>query len=247
MNAQPSVLGDGQAQKARLLLQLHSSPQILELHNVWDVTSTRAVAAQPHTTAIATASAAIAASHGYADGENIPWPLHLACVQRICAATDLPVTVDIERGYGDPVATTLDVIRAGAVGVNLEDVGRPAGEFAPIIKAVRTAADRRGLHLVINARTDEFLLAVQPSLDRAIEAAHSYLRAGADCVFVPGMIKRQHIEAMIHETGQQRLSLLALPGLPSAPDLQRLGIARLSHGPALHNATATFIAHWPRE
>lgn len=247
MNAQFSALAKEQAQKAQRLLDLHTRPQILELHNVWDVTSTQAVATQPHTTAIATASAAIAASHGYEDGENLPWSLHLACVQRICAATDLPVTVDIERGYGDPVATTLDIVQAGAVGMNIEDACCPPAEFARVIAGVRGAADSRGLHLVINARTDEFLLAAQPSIHRAIEAAQAYLQAGADCVFAPGMIEPAHIKAMVHEIGRQRLNLLALPGLPNTPALQHLGVARLSHGPALHNATATFIANWVRE
>ena len=89
-----------QRDKAELFRRLNTQPQLLELSNVWDVTSARAVAGRPGTTAIATASAAIAASHGYEDGEHIPWALHLACLQRICAAVTLPVTVDIERGYG---------------------------------------------------------------------------------------------------------------------------------------------------
>lgn len=233
-----------QRDKAELFRRLHTQPQLLELSNVWDVTSARAVAGRPGTTAIATASAAIAASHGYEDGEHIPWALHLACLQRICAAVTLPVTVDIERGYGDPVATVRDVVRAGAVGVNLEDALSPVAEFAATITAIAGTAANDGVPLMINARTDEYLLSSSPSLTSAIDRCHAYLDAGADCVFVPGLTDADAIAALVSQVGRQRIILLALPGIPTAAELERLGVARLSCGPALHDAVATFIGAW---
>lgn len=233
-----------QADKARVLLRLHTRPEILELRNVWDVTSTQAIAARSDTTAIATASAAVATSHGYDDGEHIPWPLHLACIQRICAATDLPVTVDIERGYRHPDATVRDVIQAGVAGINLEDALSPPGDFARILTEVRAAADALSVPLVINARTDEFRISPTPSLANVIDRAHAYLEAGADCVFVPGLIEPGSIQTLVNQIGRQRISLLALPGLPTAHELERLGIARVSHGPALHRAVQTFMSTW---
>lgn len=223
---------------------MHMGPPLVRLLNVWDVASARAVAARPDTVAIATASAAIAAAHGFDDGEHIPWPLHQASLGRICAAVTLPVTADIERGYGDPVATVLSAMDAGVAGINLEDDLVEPAAFASTIRRVIDATGEAGLPIFVNARTDEFLRHRTPPLGRVIARGVAYLEAGADCVFMPGLVDRGDIEVIVTELGRQRVSLLALPGIPSPQILQDLGVARLSYGPALQRECDRFITQW---
>src|SRR6476469_9259339 len=122
--------------RARTLLDLHTAPEILVLTNVWDVVSAQVVAATDGVKALATASHSIAATFGYEDGENIPLDLHLDMVRRICAAVDVPVTMDMEAGYGDAGRTARRVLEAGAVGGNLEDQMKPLEEAVTAVEAV---------------------------------------------------------------------------------------------------------------
>src|ERR671920_1671658 len=145
------------ATRARTLLDLHTAPEILVLTNVWDVVSAQVVAATEGVRALATASHGIAATFGYEDGENIPLDLHLDMVGRIAAAVDLPVTMDMEAGYGDPGETTRRAIATGVVGGNLEDRMRPLDEAVAAVEAVLAAGRDAGLDFVLNARTDAFL------------------------------------------------------------------------------------------
>lgn len=146
-----------QAERAERLRALHHSKQLLELVNVWDVASALEVASWPETTALATASAAIAASHGYEDGENIPRDLHLATIGRICAATSLPVTADLERGYDDVAATVRAGLDCGVVGANLEDDLCPVDLMTERVRAAVATGAAAGVPLVVNARTDVYL------------------------------------------------------------------------------------------
>lgn len=130
--------------KAAELLRLHAVPELLILVNVWDVASARAVAAQPGCRAIATASAAIAAAHGYPDGERIPARLMFDMIDRIAAAVDVPVTADLEAGYGDPAAAIRAAIAAGVVGANLEDRMRPLADAVEAVQSAVAAADGEG-------------------------------------------------------------------------------------------------------
>jgi 2-methylisocitrate lyase-like PEP mutase family enzyme len=244
------------AARARALLHLHSTPEVLVLANVWDVASARVVAGTPGVRALATASHAIAAVFGYEDGERIPLDLHLDLVARIAAATDLPVSMDMEAGYGDPGETTRRALAAGVVGGNLEDQGRPLDEALAAIEAVLAAGRDAGVDFVLNARTD-VLLDPPPGADRAAlldEALHrgrAFLAAGAPVVFVPGVVDRAEIAALADGFGPGRLSLLAVPRVtPPVRDLQELGVARVSTGPfaqrvaltALQDATADLVA-----
>lgn len=227
-----------QRDKADRLRQLHHDDAILVLINVWDAASARVVAATPGCAAIATASASIAAAHGYDDGENIPVDLMIDTLRRIRQAVDLPVTADLERGYGDVRATTSAALEAGAVGLNLEDdLCEPAVMEHRIREAIDTGR-ARGIPLVVNARTDAFLLerewAPERQLAEATERGRRYLDAGADCVFVPGCTAEQHIRGLVDAFGTGRLSLLAVPGLADAAALQGWGVARVSHGPYPH-------------
>ena len=244
------------ADRARALLDLHTAPEVLVLANVWDVVSARVVAATDGVRALATASHSIAATFGYEDGENIPLALHLDMLELITSAVDLPVSMDMEGGYGDPGETTRRAIAAGAVGGNLEDGMRPLDEAVPAVEAVLRAGRDAGIDFVLNARTDVFLRA-DDGADRgglvaeAVRRGRAFLEAGASVVFVPGLVQREEIAAVVEGLGRNRLSLLTVPGasLPTR-EMQELGVARVSAGPfsqrvaltALQDATAELVA-----
>lgn len=244
------------AARAAKLLELHTSPELLVLSNVWDVVSARTVAAVDGVKALATASHSIAATFGYPDGENIPLELHLDMVSRIVAAVDLPVTMDFEAGYGDAGATAAKVIAAGAVGGNLEDQMRPLDEAVANVKAVMAAGRTAGIEFVLNARTDVFSRAPkdanhQDLLDEALRRGLAYLAAGAPVVFVPGAVAREDIAFLVEGLGPQRLTVINFPGRGlSIRELRELGVARVSTGPftqrvaltALQDATIELLA-----
>ncbi|MGY2004617.1 isocitrate lyase/PEP mutase family protein [Blastococcus sp. SYSU DS1024] len=244
------------ASRARTLLRLQTDPRVLVLANVWDAASARAVADTEGTGALATASHAIAAAHGYEDGERIPLELHLDVVRRIVAAVELPLSMDMEAGYGDPGETTRRAIGAGAVGGNLEDGTRPLDEAVAAVGEVLAAGRAAGVDFVLNARTDVVLLAPAGAdraalLDEAADRGRAYLAAGAAAVFVPGVVAADEIAALVGALGRGRLSVLAVPGAtPPVAELERLGVARVSTGPnaqrvaltALQDATAALLA-----
>jgi 2-methylisocitrate lyase-like PEP mutase family enzyme len=176
--------------RARRLRELHAGPELLVLPNVWDAATARTVAAAGFP-AVATSSGAVALSLGYADHEQAPPGEMLAAVARVVRAVDVPVTADVESGYGWPAAELVDrLATAGAVGCNLEDTDHAAGGLrdadtqAERIAAVRAAAAASGTDLVVNARVDTFLHPGDPAaqLDEGIRRARRYLEAGADCV-----------------------------------------------------------------
>jgi 2-methylisocitrate lyase-like PEP mutase family enzyme len=236
------------------LLALHRAPEVLVLANVWDVASARVVAATDGVRALATASHSIAATYGYEDGENIPLDLHLDMVRRIVRSTDLPVTMDMEAGYGDPGETARRAMAAGVVGGNLEDQLRPIDEAVGAVGAVLRAARDVGIDFVLNARTDAFVRQRDDragALREAITRGRAFLDAGAPVVFVPGAGTREEVEALVDAFGPQRLSLITAPRAPlSVAELQELGVARVSAGPfmqrvaltALQDATAELVA-----
>ncbi len=224
------------AQRATELLALHSSPKILTLVNVWDVASARAVAAVPGTTALATASHGIAATYGYPDGQQIPRDLMLEMVGRIAAAVDVPVTADLEAGYGDPAETIRRAIGLEVVGANIEDQMKPVGEAVAVVESVLAAAEAEGVpDFVLNARTDAFLRAGDQDrrevLKEAITRCRAFLEAGAPVVFVPGQLQESEIEDLVDALGERKLSLIGSPGMLPASRLEQLGVARLSFGP----------------
>ena len=224
------------ADRATELLALHTDPALLTLVNVWDVASARVVAQTEGTRAIATASHSIAAAYGYEDGEQIPRDLMLEAVGRVVEAVPLPVTADLEAGYGDAAETVRRAIGVGVVGCNIEDQLRPVAEAAAIVGSVmRAAADEGVPDFVLNARTDAFL----DSGDRdpaavladAIERGRAFLDAGAPVVFVPGRLLDEQVVALVDAFGPRRLTLLPGPGAPSLARLEELGVARVSFGP----------------
>jgi 2-methylisocitrate lyase-like PEP mutase family enzyme len=224
------------AERASALLALHTDPTLLSLVNVWDAASAKVVAQTPGTTAIATASHAIAAAHGYDDGEQIPRDLMLEAVGRVVAAVDLPVTADLEAGYGDAAETVRRAIALGVVGCNIEDQLKPVDKATAVVEAVLRAAHDEGVpDFVLNARTDAFLKGGERDpaevLADAVARGRAYLDAGAPVVFVPGRVTEEQVEVLVQAFGPQRLTMLPVPGCPPLARLEELGVARVSFGP----------------
>jgi len=236
------------AAKATTLLDLHRAPELLLLANAWDVVSAQVVAAVEGTKAIATPSHGIAATFGYADGEQIPLDLHLDMVSRIASAVDLPLTMDIEAGYGDAAETTRRAIAAGAVGGNLEDQMKPLEESVAAVEASLRAARDAGLpDFVLNARTDAFTRAPEgqspeDTLAEAVRRSKAYLEVGAPVVFIPRLAQREHVEAVVGELGRGVVTLISIPGVSlPARELEALGVARLSTGPFTQRVALTAL------
>jgi len=245
--------------KALRLLALHRGPAPLLLPNAWDCATAR-ILEQAGFPAVATSSAAIAFARGYPDGEVISREEMLEEVARIARAVSIPVTADMEAGYGDtPEAahrTAIGVLDAGAVGLNLED-GDP-GPGGPLhglekqvakIRAVREAAESRGVPLVLNARTDVYLDAVGPEagrFDETVRRGLAYRDAGADCVFVPGLADEEVIGELVRRL-ECPVNILASAAGPSIGALARLGVARVSLGSAPMRAAMTLLRRLAEE
>lgn len=231
-----------QAEKAERFRRLHQRPQILVLVNVWDVASARLVQAAGFP-AVATSSAAVANSWGYPDGERISRAEMLSEVERIARRIELPVTADLEAGYGSSTEAAAELasamIAAGAVGLNFEDSTGTAGNpLLPVepqagrIRRLREAADAARVPVVINARTDVFLANVgepETRFEHAVLRANAYRRAGADCLFVPGVSDAEVIGRLVKAV-EGPLNILAVPTTPPLAELQALGVARVSFG-----------------
>lgn len=223
------------AERAQKLLALHTDPKLLTVVNVWDAISTRVVAGVEGVLAVATASHSIAASCGYEDGENIPVDLMIEAIGRIVAATHLPVTADLEAGYGNPGETVRKAIGVGAVGANIEDQMKPLPEAVAAVEAVMAAGQAEGVDFVLNARTDALVKGGdRPHADvlaDAIERGSAFLAAGAPVVFVPGAVSEDDIKAIVDVWGPQKLTLIGAPGSVPLARMEELGVARVSYGP----------------
>lgn len=224
------------ADQATELRRLHTDPELLRLVNVWDVTSARVVADVPGVKALATASHSISASLGLQDGEQISRDAMLDVVAGVVAATDLPVTADLEAGYGDPGETARRAIGVGAVGMNLEDQMAPLPDAIAAVEAVVSAAGAEGIpDFVLNARTDAFIRDRDrprgDMLDDALERGRAFLDAGAPVVFVVGGLTEDEIATLVEAFGPGRLSLIAAPGGVEPARMAELGVARVSFGP----------------
>ena len=246
-----------QKDKADLFMQMHQGPDILVLANSWDVGSSRLIEACGYK-AVATTSMGIAASLGHPDAGVMRLSELLPVVSGIVEAVDVPVTVDMEAGYGDTtddvVSSVKKMIDTGIVGINIEDSVSlsPAlideMEFSERIAAIRESSDSSGLHLVINARTDAFYTSSGSTHDKLAESirrGNRYSEAGADCVFVQPVWDREIIATLVKEIDAP-INILANPGIgggmpPSVSELQEMGVARLSLGSGLMKATLALM------
>jgi 2-methylisocitrate lyase-like PEP mutase family enzyme len=222
--------------KATELLRLHQAPEILTVVNCWDVISARVAADTPGTAALATASHGIAGALGFEDGENISADEMLDHCGRIAAATDLPVSADLEGGYGNAPETIRRAIGLGIVGANIEDQLKPLAQATAQVEAMMAVAEAEGVpDFVLNARTDAFLRAGDRDpgevLDDAITRGRAYLDAGAPVVFVPGRLGEAEVTALVDALGERRLSLICTPVSLTPARMAELGVGRVSFGP----------------
>lgn len=238
-----------QAERAEQLRALHHAPQPLVLVNAWDAVSARIIESCGFP-AIATTSAGIANLEGFSDGAYLDRNSMLAGVARVVRAVNVPVTADMENGYGptvgDAIATAHGVIDAGAVGLNFEDSVSDGREplidtqaQAERIRAIRKVAQERGVPLVINARTDMYLKKVGDSgarLGATLQRTRAYVAAGADCIFVPLVADAATIRELVLHAGAPLNILVREESLPIG-ELARLGVRRMSLGGWPHGHT----------
>jgi 2-methylisocitrate lyase-like PEP mutase family enzyme len=224
--------------------QLHIKGSPVILFNVWDAGSARVVA-NSGAKAIATGSWSVAAAHGYADGQVLSLDLAIENLARITAAVKLPVTIDLEAGYGDApdvvAASVARAIAAGAIGFNIEDqlMGRSGlysiADQSQRIAAARTSADAAAIPAFINARTDIFLKAPADKhddamVDEALQRAQAYAKAGASGFFVPGLADEK-LMAKLCKACSLPVNIIVMPSSPTVKRMAELGVARISHGP----------------
>ena len=231
-----------QAEKAERLRKLHHGPKILAFPNAWDAVSARILEELGYP-AIATSSAAVAFSLGYPDGQRISRGEMLAAVERIATAVRVPVSADTESGYGKTPEEIADFTKAllasGAVGLNFEDItGDDESTHVELglqvkkIRAIRETSAALGVPLVINARTDIYLMPIGPEatrFERTVERLRAYREAGADCLFAPGVSDRETIAKLVKALGAP-LNILVSQDCPSLDELEKMGVARLSAG-----------------
>jgi len=234
------------AAKAAELLRLHTDPELLLLVNVWDAITATVVAGTPGTKALATASHGIAAAHGYPDGEAILRDEMIAAVGLIARTVDIPVSADLEGGYGDPGGTIARAIDVGIVGANLEDQMKPLADSVRAVEAAVAAGEQAGVQFVLNARTDAFLKGgdrdPEDVLADAIERGRAHLAAGASNFFVPGKLDENTVERLVGELGERKVNIIGIPGSIELSAAQRLGVARVSYGPWSQNVALTALA-----
>lgn len=222
---------------ARRFLARHRAPPLLLLPNVWDALSARLFVAAGFD-ALATTSGGSAWALGYPDGEIAPWSAVVAATKRIVEVADVPVTADIEAGYGatpaEVGAHVAEMIEAGVVGVNLEDglhgPIRTIDDAAARLRAAREAARRQGVPIVINARCDVFFLHHGEESTRfaaTVERCKAYLEAGADCVYPFGLRDAATISSFVAAVGAP-VNITGRPGMPDAAAFERMGVARIT-------------------
>ena len=232
--------------KDRVFRQLHEG-ELLILPNAWDAGSARLIESRG-AKAIATTSAGLAWSNGYPDGDALPVDRLVAAVRSIARVIEVPLTADIEGGYSDDPAAVSKVVAqildAGAVGINIEDGSSPPDLLCAKIAAARQSAERAGIGLFINARTDVYLRDLAEDGDAVGEVgrrATRYRDAGCDGIFVPGLSDESEIAAIAAAARPLPLNVMLVPGLPAKERLQALGARRLSGGSAIAQAAAALV------
>lgn len=231
-----------QHERARAFAALHVKGKPLTLYNAWDAGSAKTIA-EAGAPAIATSSWAVAAAHGYADGEAIPRAFVEQILARIVECVSVPVSVDVEGAYSDEPRVCAEnlarLVDAGIAGINFEDRVVAGSGLHPIerqcarIAAIRAMAEARGVPLFINARSDVFFgapVALDAGLDEARARAKAYATAGASGFFVPGLIDARAI-AELCASVDLPVNVMHVPRLPAPDELARAGVARISHGP----------------
>jgi 2-methylisocitrate lyase-like PEP mutase family enzyme len=248
-----------QRERAARFRQLHHEGPLLVLPNIWDAASARIIE-QAGFPAIATTSSGVAAALGYGDGQRIGREMLIEALARITCVVERPVTADIEAGYGNSIDEVLQTVRAvietGVVGINIEDSVKHQEKTlvdisyqVELLQALRELATSMDVPFVINARTDVFLLAIgEPGgrFEHAVQRAHAYLQAGADCVYPIGMLERATIANLVRAINGPINILGGSPEL-TLPELERLGVARVSLAGGLMRSVLGHIQTIARE
>jgi len=247
-----------QRAKAVAFRELHRGPKILALPNAWDCVSAR-IFEQAGFPAIATTSGGIAAVLGYPDGQRISAREMLEMVGRIAQTVSIPVTADLEAGYGTTAKAVAETMReameVGAVGANLEDGRGPNQPLAEIshhtevIRAIREVAVACDIPFVLNARMDVYLHGTGDDASRFKEAVRrsvAYRDAGADCIFLMGLRDRETIARLVRELGFP-INVMAGHGAPEVSDLEKIGVARVTFGTGIMRATLPFVQKMAQE
>jgi len=234
-----------QKQKAQQFYQLHHTGRLLVLPNIWDPLGAILLESLGYP-AIATASAAVAYSNGYNDGENIPFDYLLVLLKRIAGTVNVPVTADVESGYADDdvqlqknIALLIDT---GIVGINIEDTDKKTKRLHPVeiqcnrIRLIKKISNEMGIPLFINARTDVYIHGddfekAEQKFDEILKRGLAYRDAGADCFFPIAMRQKEDIENLISNL-QMPINIITMPGIPDLHTLGKMGIARISLGPS---------------
>ena len=248
-----------QKEKANQFRQLHSGPDMLVLPNAWDAASAR-ILERAGFQAIATTSSGVAASLGFPDGQHISRDMLLGVVENITRVVSCPVSIDLEAGFGDSieevVKTVKAIIKTGAVGINIEDTtkqGQPSlvdrTYQIELLKAIQGAAASMDVPLVINARTDIYLLPgddVGHRFEQAVERANAYLQVGADCAFPIGVSDAPTIAQLVKAVAGP-INVIAGPPTSTLSELAQLGVARVTFASGLMRATLGHLQHIARE
>ncbi len=247
------MITPGQQEKAIQFRQLHTLPPILVLPNAWDAASAR-ILERVGFRAIATTSSGVAAALGYPDGQHISRAMLVESVVRITRVVSCPVTVDIEAGYGNALEEVLQTVRAvieaGAVGINIEDSTKgqeralvDSSFQVELLKAICELAASMDMPLVINARTDVYVLPTGNAparFEAAVQRANAYREAGADCLFLMGVSDAQLIADLVQAI-HGPINIVAGPNTPTIPELEQLGVVRASLASGLMRATLGYL------
>ena len=224
---------------------LHQSKDLFVLPNVWNAKSAL-IFQEKQFPAIATSSAAVANSLGYDDGENMPFSDYLFVIKRILASVQIPLTVDMEMGYGktneEIYANMLNLVDLGVAGVNIEDsiihkskrALQEASLFAKKIEYIKSKLESKKSDLFINIRCDTYILNVENKQKETTDRLNIYAETGADGIFLPAIKNEEDIAEAI-QTLKLPLNVMCIPGLPSLETLTKLGVKRVSMGPFLFN------------
>src|SRR5437660_258282 len=247
-----------QKDKAEDFRGLHHGKRILILPNAWDVPSAR-VFENEGFPAVATSSAGLMVSLGYPDGEVIRRPEFVSAVERIARVLSVPLSVDIVAGFGktteEVVATVEAVLKAGGIGINVEDFAHATKKLFPVerqvenVKAIRRLGDAVGVPLVINARTDALRFGTddeEAKFEEAVHRALAYRDAGADCVYPMGLTEAVSIKRFVKELDFP-VNVMVRKGLPAVNELERLGVARVSFGPSASYAAMGLLKRASKE
>lgn len=236
---------------------LHHSSDLFVLPNVWNAKSALGFQ-ESHFPAIATSSAAVANSLGYQDGEDMPFSDYLFIIKRILSSVQIPLSVDIEMGYGQSneviYSNILQLVDLGVAGINIEDSiigksGREPGNantFAHTVEYISNRLASQNAQLFINVRCDTFILGVEHTLEETLKRLPIYETAGASGIFLPCISQEDDITEVVSNT-KLPLNVMCIPGLPGLDTLKALGVKRVSMGPFLFNKVYNSIPSLSRE